>query len=188
MTPFKHLTKLFILLALPCLLAVPALARHHDDDVRTFTLIDEDGETYICTLTDGEGFRVVHRDSGEEIIDFDFESIEGVVEEAMTGVHAALQALNDLEIDVRFGTEQNRLSFAFDDEDFEIDVDAIVADVMEAIEGIDFSEIDLDEIHVRHDGHDGRDDLSRELDRLRDEIRELKRELRKAKASDFDFD
>ena len=187
MTLHKTLSKLLIPLALTMLFALPALAwdRCDDDDVRTFTLIDEDGETFLCTLTNGEGFQVINKDTGEEIIDFEFESIELMVEEAMTGVHTALQALNDLEIDVHFGGGENRMSFALDDEDFDIDVDEIVAEIMEAIEEIDFDDIDMDEIHIRHEG---RHEIRHELDRLRDEIRQLKRELRDAKSDDdFEF-
>lgn len=186
MNPLKNLTRILLMLAVTAFIAAPALAwDNDDDDVRTVTLIDEDGETYVCTLTEGEGFRVVNRDSGEEVLDFDFASIEKVVEEAMGGVQEALRALEDLEIDVHFGGGENRMSFAVDDEDFDIDVDAIVSEIMDAIGEIDFDDIDFDEIHMRHDHADG---LGEELDRLRDEIRELKRELRKSSRSEFEFD
>ena len=186
MTPLKNLTRILLMLAITAFIAAPALAwDDDDDDVRTVTLINEDGETYICTLTEGEGLHVVNRDTGEEILDFDFASIEKVVEEAVGGVNEALRALEDLEIDVHFGGGENRMSFAMDDEDFDIDVDAIVSEIMDAIGEIDFSDLDIDDIHVRHDDADG---ITEELDRLRDEIRELKRELRKSNKSEFEFD
>lgn len=168
-------------------MALPAAAKD-----KTITVIDDDGETYVCTYIDGERLRVVNQDTGEEVLDFDIEDLEDTIEDAMEEVEDALEEIEDLDLDIHFG-DDSYLRMELGDERVFVDVDAIIGNVMEALEAIDFESIDLGEIHWDDDDHDheirvrhreriedDKDSLEDELDELRDEIKELKRELRKA--------
>ncbi len=179
------LHKLTILLALVMtvsLLAVPAAAKD-----KTLTIVDDDGQTYVCTYVEGERIRVVNKGTGEEVLDFDIDDLEETIEEAMEDVEEALEELEGLDIDLHFGND-SFMRMELGDERVFVDVDAIIEGVMVAMEHI--GDIDFDEIsHGRHivhvdrdddDDHDHDDSIAEELDNLRDEIKELKRELKKA--------
>lgn len=185
MTTLRRLMIPTVLLLIVSMLAVPAFA-----DDKTITIIDDDGVTYVCTYVDGEYVKVVNKDTGEEVLDFDIEELEHTIEEAMEEVEEALEELEDLDIDLHLGGDDSFLRMELGDERVFIDVEAIVEGVMEAVEHI--GEIDFGEIHIDHD-HDrehaehvkvrvkhDRESLEDELDKLRDEIAELKKELKKA--------
>jgi hypothetical protein len=195
MSTLRKLTILMSLVMTLVLLAVPALAKD-----KTVTLIYDDGQTYVCTYIDGERIKVVNQDTGEEILDFDIEDLEDTLEEAMEDVEEALDELEGLDIDLHLGDE-SFLRMELGDERVFIDMDAMIEGVMDAVaslDDIDFGEIDIDGLHFDSDDRDGhhrvrvvhdRDHdhdhdnatISDELDKLRDEINELKSELRKAK-------
>jgi hypothetical protein len=191
MSTLRRLTILLSLVMTIALLAAPAAAKD-----KTVTIVDDDGQTYICTYIEGERIRVVNQDTGEEVMDFDVEDLEDTIEEAMEEVEEALEELEGLDIDLHIG-DDSFLRMELGDERVFVDVDAIIEGVMEAVEhldDIDFGDLEIGDVHFDRDhdsrhvymkhAHEDREDIEDELEELRDEIRELKRELRKAKRSD----
>ncbi len=153
----KMMTLVVFALALLAM-ALPVSARD-----KIVTIIDDDGQTYVCTYVDGERFQVVNQDTGEEVLDFDFQELEDTIEDAMEDVADALAELEDLNLDFHIG-EDSYLRFEHGDERVFLDIDGIMTGVMEVIGSL--GDIDID--------------LSAELDELRDEVMELKKELRAA--------
>jgi len=187
MSTLRKLTILLSLVMTVALMAAPAAAKD-----KTVTIVDDDGEVYICTYLEGERVRVVNQETGEEVLDFDIEDLEDTIEDAMESVEEALEGLEGLDIDLHMG-DDSFLRMELGDERVFIDVDAILEGVMEAVDhigDIDFGDIEIDgwdcdddhRVRVKH-AHRHDDDIADELDELRDEIKELKRELRKATRS-----
>jgi hypothetical protein len=177
-------------------LAMLAMALPVSAKDKTVTIVDDDGQTYICTYIDGERLQVVNQDTGEEVLDFDFEELEDTIEDAMEDVAEALEELEDLDLDFHIG-EESFLRFEHGDERVFLDIDGIMAGVMEVVGNLGEIDIDLSDIHIdsdddhehvrhrirkelRHLKHDVDGDLRSELEELRDEVMELKKELREA--------
>lgn len=177
MTIRTRLTTLLLCALALATLALPAAAKD-----RTVTIIDDDGETYRCTYVDGQYLRVVNQDTGEEVLDFDMGEVERAIEEAMEGVHEAMEELEGLEMDLHFG-EDSHFRFEMGDERAFIDIDGIMETVMAALEGLEDSEIHVNDFEwdVRSDDHDHHgDSVRQEIRDLREEVRRLKRELRES--------
>jgi len=165
-------------------LALPVAAKD-----KTITIVDDQGETYICTYIEGERLHVVHKESGEEILDFDFEELENTIEDALEDVAETLEELEGLDFDFHIG-DQSYVRFEHGDERVFLDVDGIIAGIMGVVENLSDLEIDLGEIHVdRDDDADHRDQVRREIrhirheadPELRDELEELRREVMELK-------
>jgi len=181
MTIRKRLTILLLSALAFAALALPASAKD-----KTVTIIDDDGTTYVCTFVDGEFLRVVDKETGESVLDFDMAEVEATIEEAMAEVGEALAELEDLEFDFHFGDE-SYFRFEKGDEKAYVDLDGIMAAVMGALEGLEDMEIHVNDLawnddgeHERHDRMHEQDRLEHELRELRDEVRRLKRELRES--------
>ncbi|MDO9172604.1 MAG: hypothetical protein Q7W29_12330 [bacterium] len=168
--------------------ALPAAAR---DRERVVTVIDEDGETYVCRFEDGEGLRIFDKSSGEEVFAFDVAEFEATLGGAMKEVQAVMA---DLDLDIRATSGGDRVVFACDGETVELDLEAAMEGVFTTLAALDDIDIDVDEIvreardvRVHRHGGDGSDadleSLQDELDQLGREIRELKQELRQERDS-----
>ncbi len=168
--------------------ALPAAAR---DRQRVVTVIDEDGETYICRFEDGQGLRIFDQASGDEVFAFDVAEFEATLGDAMKEVQAVMA---DLDLDIRATSGDDRVVFACDGETVELDLEAAMEGVFTTLAALDDIDIDVDEIvreahdvRVHRHGDDGSDadleSLQDELDQLGREIRELKQELRRERDS-----
>ena len=179
-------------LLLVALAALPAAAR---DRQRVVTVIDEDGETYVCRFEEGQGLRIFDKSSGEEVFAFDVAEFEATLGDAMKEVQAVMA---DLDLDIRATSGGDRVVFACDGETVELDLEAAMEGVFTTLAALDDIDIDVDEIvreahDVRMHRHgdaemgDGDDadleSLQEELDQLGREIRELKQELRRERDS-----
>lgn len=180
MTIRKRLTILLLSAFALAALALPASAKD-----KTVTIIDDDGTTYVCTYVDGDYLRVVNKETGEQVLDFDMAEVEATIEEAMEEVEEALEELEDLEFDFHFGDE-SYFRFENGDEKACVDLDGIMESVMASLEGLEDMEIHVNDFewddeggeHERHMRIHERNRLEDELRELRREVRRLKRELR----------
>lgn len=168
--------------------ALPAAAR---DRQRVVTVIDEDGETYVCRFEDGEGLRIFDKASGEEVFAFDVAEFEASLGDAMKEVQAVMA---DLDLDIRATSGDDRVVFACDGETVELDLEAAMEGVFTTLAALDDIDIDVDrivreahDVRVHRHGDDGSDadleSLQDELDQLGRELRELKQELHKERDS-----
>lgn len=185
--PALLIVPLFAIAAAP-----PAAAR---DRQRVVTVIDEDGETYVCRFEEGKGLRVFDKSSGDEVFAFDVAEFQASLGDAMKEVQAVMA---DLDLDIRATSGDDHVVFACDGETVELDLDAVMEGVATALATLDDIDIDVDEIvreahdvrvH-RHgdadldvDGDADLESLQDELDQLGREIRELKQELRRERDS-----
>jgi hypothetical protein len=138
-------------------------------DGETLTIATE-GSELIITATDGDDFQTT-------IVD-----MEQIGQMVGDSVESVLEMMGDMQFQMRAGND-NSMVLAFDEEEIEVDFDAIFAEVGKVLEGA-FDEMDTgDWSHHRHhrtiDEKDGAAD--RELDELRRELKELKAELKKLK-------
>lgn len=171
------LTALVLFATLP---AAPAAAKDRDDRDHTVTVINEDGQTYLCHFTEGKGLRVVEKDTGDVVVDLDLKEIGESVREAVASVN---EALSDIDLNFRCRGDGHRVTFAVDDETVSVDVDAIMKEVGDALANLDeaFAEARVDHDRVRVDHDRAREDVSElkaEVDRLQSELKDLQRELR----------
>ncbi len=180
MTRTLRPTLFLIALLLAALAALPAAAR---DRERVVTVIDEDGETFVCRFEDGQGLRIFDKSSGEEVFAFDVAEFEATLGDAMKEVQAVMA---DLDLDIRATSGGDHVVFACDGETVELDLEAAMEGVFTTLAALDDIDIDVGEIvreageeHAhRHDGAGGEmGSLQEELDQLRREIRELKQEM-----------
>lgn len=170
-------------LLLVVLAALPAAAR---DRERVVTVIDEDGETYVCRFEEGKGLRVFDKSSGDEVFAFDVAEFQATLGDAMKEVQAVMA---DLDLDIRATAGDDRVVFACDGETVEIDLDAVMSGVETALASLDDIDLDIDGIvreaeeESRHRGGGEAAALQEELDQLRREIRELRQEMRRERDS-----
>jgi hypothetical protein len=168
--------------------ALPAAAR---DRERVVTVIDEDGETFVCRFEEGKGLRIFDKSSGEEVFAFDVAEFEATLGDAMKEVQAVMA---DLDLDIRATSGGDRVVFACDGESVELDLEAAMEGVFTTLAALD--DIDIDVAEIVREAHDVRvhrhrdtggdadlESLQKELDHLSREIRELKRELRRERDS-----
>ncbi|NTV03613.1 hypothetical protein HGA89_01680 [bacterium] len=162
--------------------ALPAAAR---DRERVVTVIDEDGETFICRFEDGKGLRVFDKSTGDEVFAFDVAEFEATLGDAMKEVQAVMA---DLDLDIRATSGGDRVVFACDGESVELDLEAAMEGVFTTLAALDDIDIDVDgivreahdvRVHRHADGDADLGSLQEELDQLSREIRELKQEMRR---------
>lgn len=129
----------------------------------------------------GRQMTVTAKEDGKEtttVVDLDQvgQIVEGAVGEAMT-------ALKDLQLQVRVG-QDNRVDVATTEGSYQVDLDAIMAEVARAVQtGLD--DIDTGD-WTSHGPRDARDEaeLRRELADLQKEMRGLREELRRLDTGD----
>lgn len=156
------------LLGLSLLMASPAalLAEEPDDtgDDSKVIIIDHDGEKVIIEM----------------------DEIQAIVDEAMEGMDEVMAELQDMQLEVRLGKDNN-LNLSYDDTTFELDLDQIMTQVSAAVQ-VGFDQVHTEDWTHSHDRwtNVSENDLRAELEDLQKEMRELRRELQKIKDSDED--
>ncbi len=134
----------------------------------------------VITIENGE--ITILSDDGENVVMIDAEALESFIEstldEAMTGMHDVIEELDDMQLEIRLG-DDNQLSFETEDQMWEMNLDVIMNEVTSAL-SLAFDEMDTEGWggHRHHMGQDiDEEDLADELDRLKDELHRLQREL-----------
>jgi hypothetical protein len=172
-------------LALPGLLLAsePEKNQKSDADGSQIVIVGDDGEELTVTLADG-ALTMISTENGHtttRIMDMEAMGLlaADAVEEAMWGMDEVLAELEDLQLDVHMG-QDNRLNLKVDDTEFEVDLDQILSQVASAVQ-VGLDEIDTGDWTDRRSRWDDVSDaeLRVELDNLKDEMKELRRELRR---------
>ncbi len=164
--PTKPTFSTMLALVLLTLAATGVLA----DDKITFkngqvTIESQDNEKLIVLNTDGMQ-----------------DMISEILHEAMDDMNDVMAELDDMQLEIRLG-EDNQLSVETDNQMWEMNLDLIFREIGTALETA-FEEIDTDgwtaherwEIDTTDDDFSD-EDLVEELDRLKDELRKLQKEM-----------
>ena len=165
MSNLKHLRP--VLLACAVIIALPALAAADEPEDKKESRI------------------VVVHDNDHEIV-IDMEAVNDIVAEAMEGLDDVMAELENMQFEMHLGND-NRLNLSYDDTTFELDMDQVMAQVGVALEA-GLANLDTEDWTYSRDRWDSADEaeLRRELDKLKEEMqdlkKELKRELKKGKA------
>ena len=167
------LRRRFVIAAVLPVLLLPAVLRAAepepdpaDTKADTFVITGEDGHS-LCLKLDGPELTIVTDDeNGRTTRIVDVEQVGRLVRSSL---EEAFAAVRDAQLDVHMGHD-NRLDFSHGDQTFEVDVNAILGQVREALQGIDGLDTG-DWSAVR--------DRDRSDEELRDQLRELKREVRR---------
>ncbi|MCP4144954.1 MAG: hypothetical protein GY752_06675, partial [bacterium] len=108
----------------------------------------------------------------------DFEELEATIEEAVGSVGEALEELKEMQISIEVGNN-NEMKISKADEEIIIDVDTIIAGVGAALESLG----DIDAIQHIYSSTEliTAQELDDEIEKLRQEVRELREELSKEK-------
>ena len=127
---------------------------------------------------------IIEHDGDEMIIEMD--EVQAIVDEAMEGFDEVMAELQDMQLEVRLGKDNN-LNLSYEDTTFELDLDQILAQVSAAVQ------MGFDQVHTENWtrtsdrwSNVSEDDLRGELEDLQKEMKELRRELQKIKDSDED--
>ncbi len=138
-------------------------------DSGTLTIATE-GSELIITEDDGDDTRVT-------VVDID--QVGQMVGDSLEGL---IEMVGDMQLQMRLGNDNN-FTMAFDDEEVEVDFNAIFSELGQVLDGA-FDGMDTSDwsSHRHHRTIDVRgDDASREIEDLRQELKELKAELRRLK-------
>ena len=144
----------------------PEPADRTDD---TVVIGGKDGHGLSLRLDGTELTIVTDDEDGKTTRIVDVEEVGKLVRDSLDEAFAALK---DAQLDVHMGAD-NRLDFSHGDETVEVDVDAILDQVRDALQGLDA----LDALDTADWSRVG--DRDRSDDELRDQLRELKREVRR---------
>lgn len=171
--------RLLAALALVALVPLVALAGT-DPEPRRITIVDGDGHEHVITLS-GSAIEVVSEEDGElSVHAFDFAGLEpvldDVLDEAMTGLDEAMAELEALDLSISVDgdmivMEHGDAVHAVNVQFLSETVGEMIGEVMAEFDGS--VTIDIDD----HD-HGGWQDLDRETEELRAEVRALKKELK----------
>jgi hypothetical protein len=182
---------------LACILtavAAPVLAGAPDrEDPAGIVVVGDDGENLILQLDEGRWLRIREEggDGRRQTVEIDLSQLGAVVQDAMDEVQQSLRGLDELQLDLRLGADQNSIRI-FDDQD-EVFLDLgdmiseITGSIAESLGNMDW-EGTLDRDGLRELRHaqrlrDRRDQDRRELEesieQMKDEIARLQRELRR---------
>ena len=150
------------------------------DDSR-IVVIDDDGEQTTLTLENGE-LTVVTTDGDEtetRIINLEAMGLLAgdIMDEAQVDLAGLLKEIESMQFQCRLG-QDNRLNLSFDDSEFELDLDQVMAQVASAVQ-LGLSEIRTSEWTSRSNRWDevSDDELRDELENLKVEMQELRKEL-----------
>ena len=181
--------KSLLLLAGLAVLMVPAstaLAEEKTDkDRQVKHVIIGDKEDNLIINSDGSELTISYSEDGKSKVTIvDMEQVGFMVGESLS---AAAEAIAEMQLEIRMGND-NSFSFAMDDQEWEVDVNAIVSEVSAAFSGA-FEEMDDGGwAHHRHyrtdhdeDLEEMQEDLQDELEALQDELKDLKKELARLK-------
>jgi len=130
--------------------------------------------------------KVIIIQHGDEEVVIEMEEVQSIVDEAMEGLDEVLAEIQDMQLEVRLGKDNN-LNLSYDDTTFELDLDQIMTQVAAAVQ-VGFDQFHAEDWTRSSDrwSQVSEDDLKQELEDLRKEIKQLRRELRNMKKSDGD--
>lgn len=138
----------------------------------------------VITIENGE--ITIESADGQQMIMLDSGSIEGLIAETldvtMDGLQDVISELDDMQLEVRLG-EDNQLSFATEDQMWEMNLDVIFSELGSVLESA-FDGVETDDwaghYHFNDDDLE-EEELADELERLRNELENLKQELNQLK-------
>jgi HAMP domain-containing protein len=178
------------------IVAVPALAgvpvREDPTDIMVVT---DDGRNLILHLDDGRWLRIVEEggDGRGQTVEIDLSQLGSVVQVAMDEVQQALRGLEDLQIDLHLGADEQRMHILDDEDEIFIDLGDMISEITGSIaesladlncEGI----LDLDGLRFERHDRDRRDldrrELEENIEQMKEEIARLQRELRRLRQRD----
>jgi hypothetical protein len=142
--------------------------------VKTIDIKGDDGEHIVLLITEGKGLVATDAITGEVVGEVDFEELEATIGTAVGSVSDALEELKEMQITIEVGNN-NELKISKEDEEIVIDVDTIIAGVGAALESLG----DIDAIKHIYTEQISAEELDSEIDKLRQEVRELREELAK---------
>nr|MEE4266460.1 hypothetical protein [Candidatus Krumholzibacteria bacterium] len=166
--------------------ASQALARDKVDTTKSDRhLVIGGHDSHITINTEGSEMTITMTEDGKsKVAVVDMDQIGMLVSDTVSEV---AQALSEMQMEFRFG-QDNNLSLALADDEWEVDLDAVMAEVADALDGA-FEGFDThDWSHHRHyrtidrqldDASEA--ELEAELDAMRQELGQLKKELARLK-------
>ncbi len=136
---------------------------------------------HITINTEGSEMTITMTEDGKsKVAVVDMDQIGLLVSDTVSEV---AQALSEMQMEFRFG-QDNNLSLALADDEWEVDLDAVMAEVADALDGA-FDGFDTrDWSHHRHYrtiDEASEAELEAELDAMRKELGQLKKELARLK-------
>lgn len=141
----------------------------------------DENETISITVEDEDVVVTSRCDGREKVVMVNLDAVEGMVSEVIGDVALALEDMQDMQLQIHLG-QDNRLHFADDDTEWEVDLDQIARQVEAAFEaGFDEMESTAWTRRRVRDESDLRE-LRRELERLQREMKRLRTELESAAA------
>ena len=195
MTPRILKSLLIVLLAVgvifPAALAVAKDKSQRDCQEKDHQIIIGNGDGGMLTIEKDGSELVITEGTGDDsrVTVVDIEQVGQMVGESLGGL---VDLVADMQLEMRLGNDNN-FTLAFDDEEIEVDFDAIFQELGEVLEGA-FDEVDTGDwsSHRHHRtidrtidrtsdriGHVHSDASRLELQELRRELKELKAELRR---------
>lgn len=184
-----QILKSLLLLAGLAVLIIPASAALAEDktdtDKKVKHVIIGDREDNLIINSDGSELTISFSEDGKSRVTIvDMEQVGHMVGESLS---AAAEAIAEMQLEIRMGND-NSFTFAMEDEEWEVDVNAIVSEVSAAFSGA-FEDMDeADWAHHRHyrthhdeDLDEMQEELQDELNDLQDELKNLKKELARLK-------
>ncbi len=182
----RHFSRLVPILTLLAVIIVPALATATEPDAdhgkSTVVIRGDDGEEITVSLSDGS-LTVISREDGKtttRIVDLDTVGLlaADAVDEAMLGMAGVFAELQEMQLQCRLG-QDNRLNLSYNDTEFELDLDQVMAQVASAVQ-LGLQEIDASEWASSRDRWEtvSDDEMRDELESLKTEMEALRAELR----------
>lgn len=133
-------------------------------------------ETISIEIEDDDFIVTSRCGDSEKIVQVNLDAVEGIVAEVIGDVTAALEDMEDMQLQIHLG-EDNRLSFADDGTEWEIDLEQVARQIEVAFEA-GFAGLEDADWSTRRVGEevDVRE-LRRELEHLQREMERLQKEL-----------
>jgi hypothetical protein len=150
---------------------LPAVALADEPAGDTFVVRDGD-RTVAVTIEGGELTVITDGDGGRTVRIVDLEQVGLLAEDALA---QALAAVKDLQLDVHMGAD-NRLEFSGGERTWEVDVNAIAAEVSRALQA-GLGDLDTAGWHGVHERDRTEAELRAELEILKAELMRLRGEL-----------
>ena len=169
-----HPVTLLLTILAVALLATGAFAR--DKDSRESGKEQSHATTLSIELEDDDLILTEGCGDDSRIVVMNMDAVEEMMDEAFAGVSDVLAELGDMQLEIRLG-DDNTLSFADADTEWELDLGQIAVQIGAALEE-GLGEFDSDEwTHSRQRLDDDMEDLQDELEALRREMKQLQKLL-----------
>lgn len=174
-------------LVLVALLAVPAAGALAGDEP---TCEKKKNSASISIEVEGDDVILTRScDGSEKVVMVNMDAIGEMFEGILAEASAALEELDDMQVKIHLG-DDNMLSFADAETEWEVDLDQIARQVSDALQA-GFEEFETAEwsqsrgLYFEDEDHEGHDagievkKLQKELDQLQEELKKLRKELKR---------